>query len=189
MARVLVPLAQGCEELEAVTVVDLLRRAGFEVVTAGLDDRPVRGSRGTVLVPDSTLDDALANEYDMVVLPGGLPGADHLRDDPRIIELVARMHADDRYTAAICAAPRVLAKAGLLDNRRATSFPGGIDPGAIPGIDYVEDAVVTDGKVVTSRGPGTAMDFALELIELLAGRAKRDEVEAPLQRPAWVAGR
>ena len=183
MARVLVPLAQGCEELEAVTVVDLLRRAGIEVVTAGLDDQPVTASRGMVLVPDTTLDAALAAEYDMLVLPGGLPGADHLRDDPRIIDLVKRMHADDRYTAAICAAPRVLATAGLLDNRRATSFPGGIQAENIPGIDYVEESVVIDGKVVTSRGPGTAMDFALELIELLEGRAKREEVEAPLQRP------
>jgi len=183
MARVLVPLAQGCEELEAVTIIDLLRRAGIEVVTAGLDDQPVRASRGTVLLPDTTLDAALASDFDMIALPGGLPGADHLRDDPRIIALVKKMHASGHYTAAICAAPRVLAKAGLLDDRRATSFPGGIDVNAIPGIDYVDDAVVVDGRVVTSRGPGTAMDFALELIELLAGRKQRDAVEAPLQRP------
>ena len=183
MARVLVPLAQGCEELEAITIVDLLRRAGIEVITAGLDAQPVRASRGTVLVPDTTLDAAVGSDYDMIVLPGGLPGADHLRDDERIIELLQRMADMDRYTAAICAAPRVLAKAGLLDNRRATSFPGAIATEDIPGINYVEDAVVTDGKVVTSRGPGTAMDFALQLIELLAGSAKRAEVEAPLQRP------
>ncbi len=183
MARVLIPLAQGCEELEAVTVIDLLRRAGIEVVTAGLDANPVRAARGTVLMPDTTLDAALGSDYDMIVLPGGLPGADHLRDDPRIIELLRRMHADDRYTAAICAAPRALARAGLLDNRQATSYPGSIDVTAIPGIHYVEDAVVTDGKVVTSRGPGTAMDFALELIELLSGPAKRAEVEEPLLRP------
>jgi len=183
MARVLVPLAQGCEELEAITVVDLLRRAGIDVVTAGLDAQPVRAARGTVLVPDATLDTALETEFDMVVLPGGLPGADHLRDDARIIDLVKRMADSDRYTAAICAAPRVLARAGLLDGRRATGFPGAIDTGSIPGIDYVEDAVVTDGKVITSRGPGTAMDFALELIELLVGKDKRDEVEGALQRP------
>lgn len=183
MARVLVPLAQGCEELEAITIVDLLRRAGIEVVTAGLDAQPVRAARGSVLVPDSTLDAAIATDYDMIVLPGGLPGADHLRDDPRIIDLVKHMHASGRYIAAICAAPRVLARAGLLDNRRVTSFPGGIDIDDIPGIEYVEDAVVTDGTIITSRGPGTAMDFALQLIELLVGRAKRDEVEAPLQRP------
>jgi len=183
MARVIVPLAQGCEELEAITIVDLLRRAGIEVVTAGLDAQPVRAARGTVLIPDTTLDAATESDYDMIVLPGGLPGADHLRDDQRIIELVRDMHANGRYTAAICAAPRVLARAGLLDNRRVTSFPGGINVDEIPGIEYVEDAVVTDGTIVTSRGPGTAMDFALQLIELLAGKAKRDEVEGPLQRP------
>lgn len=183
MANVLVPLAQGCEELEAVTVIDLLRRAGITVDTAGLDERQVRASRGTVLVPDITLDEAMARDYDMIVLPGGLPGADHLRDDARIIELVTRMAGQGRYTAAICAAPRVLAQAGLLAGRRATSFPGALDVASIPGIDYTDNPVERDGTVITSRGPGTAMDFALELIELLAGREQRDRVEAALQRP------
>lgn len=182
MASVLVPLAQGCEELEAVTVVDLLRRAGIEVVTAGLDAQPVRASRGVVLLPDTTLEQALQRAYDMVVLPGGLPGADHLRDDVRVIGLLQEMAAAGKYTAAICAAPRVLARAGLLDGRRATSYPGALDITTVPGLDYVEQAVVSDGKVVTSRGPGTAMDFALQLIELLAGKTQRDTVEAGLQR-------
>jgi 4-methyl-5(b-hydroxyethyl)-thiazole monophosphate biosynthesis len=181
MASVLVPLAQGCEELEAVTVIDLLRRAGIEVITAGLDSQPVRASRGTVLVPDVSLDDALQRDYDMIVLPGGLPGADHLNDDPRIHAVLQKMAAADRYTAAICAAPRVLAAAGLLAGRRATSFPGALQ--AFEGFSYSEDAVVQDGKVITSRGPGTAMDFALSLIENLVGRSRRDEVEAGLQRP------
>ena len=183
MARVLVPLAQGCEELEAVTIIDLLRRAGMDVVTAGLDERPVRASRGTVLVPDTTLEQALQDEYDMVVLPGGLPGADHLNEDPRVAQLLRRMADDDRYTAAICAAPKVLASAGLLRGRRATSFPGALDVAQLQDVDYREEAVVTDGKVITSRGPGTAMDFALQLIEHLAGRERRDSVEAALQRP------
>jgi len=182
MASVLVPLAQGCEELEAVTVVDLLRRAGIEVVTAGLDDRPVQASRGMVLLADMTLEEALQREYDMVVLPGGLPGADHLRDDARIIGLLRQMAAAGRYTAAICAAPRVLAHAGLLDGRRATSYPGALDAAAVPGLEYLDQAVVADDRVVTSRGPGTAMDFALELIEILAGKMQRDKVEAGLQR-------
>ena len=182
MACVLVPLAQGCEELEAVTVVDLLRRAGIGVVTAGLDAQPVRASRGMILLADMTLDAALQQEFDMIVLPGGLPGADHLRDDPRVIELLKKMAASDRYTAAICAAPRVLARAGLLDGKRATSYPGALDIDAVPGIEYLEMPVVADGRVITSRGPGTAMDFALTLIEALAGKTKRDEVEAGLQR-------
>jgi 4-methyl-5(b-hydroxyethyl)-thiazole monophosphate biosynthesis len=182
MASVLVPLAQGCEELEAVTVVDLLRRAGIEVITAGLDAQPVHASRGVTLLPDMSLDAALQHEFDMIVLPGGLPGADHLRDDHRVIAVLKKMAAADRYTAAICAAPRVLAHAGLLAGKRATSFPGALDVAAVPGIDYQEAAVVIDDKVITSRGPGTAMDFALTLIETLVGRQKRDEVEAGLQR-------
>jgi len=184
MASALVPLAQGCEELEAVTVVDLLRRAGIEVVTAGLDHRPVHASRGVVLVPDTTLDEALQRSYDIVVLPGGLPGADHLADDARIINLLREMAGRGKYTAAICAAPRVLARAGLLDGRRATSFPGALDGAGVPGLDYREQPVVTDGRVITSRGPGTAMDCSLELIERLSGKQKRDEVEAGLQRPS-----
>jgi 4-methyl-5(b-hydroxyethyl)-thiazole monophosphate biosynthesis len=183
MARVLVPLAQGCEELEAVTITDLLTRAGIEVVTAGLDDRPVTASRGMKLIPDMSLDQALQQDYDMLVMPGGLPGADHLDNDPRIQTLIKEMAAQDKYTAAICAAPKVLATAGLLDHRKATSFPGALNQNQVPGLDYREEAVVIDGKIVTSRGPGTAMDFALSLIELLLGKAKRDEVEAPLQRP------
>lgn len=182
MASVLVPLAQGCEELEAVTVIDLLRRAGVSVVTAGLDDKPVRASRGTVLLPDTTLEDALLQEFDMVVLPGGLPGADHLAEDTRIRELLRKMADTDRYTAAICAAPKVLASSGLLAGKKVTSFPGALD--AFDGLDYRADAVVQDGKLITSRGPGTAMDFALTLIENLVGKERRDEVESGLQRPA-----
>jgi len=181
MASVLVPLAQGCEELEAITIVDLLRRAGVSVVTAGLDDKPVQASRGMILVPDMTLDAALTQEYDMVVLPGGLPGADHLDGDPRIRGLIKKMADKDRYTAAICAAPKVFASIGLLEGKKVTSFPGVLD--AFDGLDYRTDPVVQDGKLITSVGPGTAMDFALTLIENLVGKARRDEVEAGLQRP------
>ena len=181
MASVLVPLAQGCEELEAVTVVDLLRRAGVHVVTAGLDNAPVRASRGVVLVADMTLDEALKQEYDMVVLPGGLPGADHLDGDPRIRGLLRTMADSGRYTAAICAAPKVLASTGLLEGKKVTSFPGVLD--AFADLDYRSDPVVQDGRLITSRGPGTAMDFALTLIENLLGMDNRNEVEAALQRP------
>lgn len=184
MANVLVPLAQGCEELEAVTIIDLLRRAGINVITAGLNEQPVRASRGTVLIPDTNLDAVMQHEFDMIVLPGGLPGADHLNGDPRIHRLLKQMTAANKYTAAICAAPKVLATAGLLNGKHATSYPGSIDGIETVDMTYEQQAVVIDGKLITSRGPGTAMDFALTLIEQLAGKAKRDEVEAPLQRPA-----
>ncbi len=182
MAIVLVPLAQGCEELEAVTVIDLLRRAEITVVTAGLDGQPVRASRGVVLVPDMDLDSALQQEFDMVVLPGGLPGTDYLDNDPRIHELLKKMANSGRFTAAICAAPKVLANAGILSGRTATSYPGVLDEMGLADVSYSADTVVKDGRIITSRGPGTAMDFALELIENLVGREKRDEVEAKLVR-------
>jgi len=183
MASVLVPLAQGCEELEAVTIIDLLVRAGVKVTTAGLEAGPITASRGVVLVPQTTLEEALAADYDMVVLPGGMPGAEHLDNDPRIAELLRKMADSGKFTAAICAAPKVLANAGLLEGKRATSYPGFVDKMNLPGVDYRQEPVVQDGKVITSRGPGTAMDFALTLIENLLGKAKRDEVEAQLQRP------
>jgi 4-methyl-5(b-hydroxyethyl)-thiazole monophosphate biosynthesis len=183
MARVLVPLAQGCEELEAVTIIDLLRRAGIEVVTAGLDENPVKASRGVVLIPDTTLDDALNQTFDMIALPGGLPGADHLDQDQRIQNLVTSMANSGKYIAAICAAPKVLATAGLLNEKHATSFPGTLEKLNLENTTLETAAVVQDGKVITSRGPGTAMDFALILIENLTGIEKRKEVEAGLQRP------
>ena len=179
MASVLVPLAQGCEELEAVTVIDLLRRAGIEVVSAGLDNNNVKASRGVILVPDTDLDTALQQDFDMVVLPGGLPGADHLDSDTRLRERIIKMAEKGRYVAAICAAPKVLASTGLLDNKKATCYPGVLD--AI-GFKSEGSSVVEDTNIITSRGPGTAMDFALTLIEKLAGKKKRDEVEQGLVR-------
>jgi len=180
MPKVLVPLAQGCEEIEAVTVIDILRRAGIEVVSAGLDDLPVLASRGVLLLPDTTLDNALEQSFDMIVLPGGQPGSDNLKADKRIIALLQQMAQQGKYVAAICAAPSVLAAAGLLDGRKATCYPTCLD--AFPKVDLQTAAVVEDGKLITSRGPGTAMDFALTLVERLAGSAKRRQVEAGLVR-------
>ena len=182
MARVLVPLANGCEELEAVTVIDLLRRAGIDVVVAGLADGPVTASRGVRLLPDRVLDDVLGEDFDMIVLPGGLPGADHLDADPRIHTLLQRMAEQGRFTAAICAAPKVLLSAGVLDGRSATAYPGVLDGSVTAATRLLQDAVVVDGRVVTSRGPGTAMDFALTLIEQLLGSQQRSTVEKALVR-------
>lgn len=182
MAGVLVPLAQGCEELEAITIVDLLRRASIEVITASLVDGPVKASRGTVIIPDKHIDEVLDNDFDMIVLPGGLPGADYLDNDPRIHELLITMAEQGKYTAAICAAPKALASAGLLKGKKATSYPGVLDKMDIEGMEYKTSSVIKDGKVITSRSPGTAMDFALTLIEELSGKAKREEVEAALVR-------
>ena len=182
MSRVLVPLAEGFEEIEAITVVDLLRRAGIEVDTAALaGDRAVTGSHGITVMADVTLDAAPADRYDMIVLPGGMPGAGHLKADARVIALLRQFAADGRHVAAICAAPGVLAHAGLLEGRAATSFPGFLTADSAPGIRLREDAVVVDGRIATSRGPGTAIAFGLALIELLEGSAARQQVQERLQ--------
>jgi 4-methyl-5(b-hydroxyethyl)-thiazole monophosphate biosynthesis len=182
MSRVLLALAEGFEEIEAVTVIDVLRRAGVEVCAASLGGRRVTGSHGITLEADATLDEALAGDFDMIVLPGGMPGAANLKSDARVIASLAEFAAAGKYTAAICAAPGVLAHAGVLAGRVATGFPGFLDAHSAPGIRVVPDAVVTDGKVVTSRSAGTAMEFALELVELLEGRGARVEVDGKLLR-------
>jgi 4-methyl-5(b-hydroxyethyl)-thiazole monophosphate biosynthesis len=180
MSRVLVPLAEGCEELEAVTIIDLLRRAGIEVVAAGLQDGPVTASRGVRLLPDMTLDEALARQFDMVALPGGLPGSDHLAADSRVTGLLREMNESGRFVGAVCAAPKVLARSGILNERKATAYPGVLQAEGHPEI--TGDPVTRDGTVITSRSAGTSMDFALEIIETLEGREVRERVENSLVR-------
>ena len=181
MKQVLVPLATGFEELEAVTIIDLLRRANIDVTVAGLREGAVTGSRGTRILPDFPLDEIPDIEFDMIVLPGGQPGADNLGDDPRIHKLLADITNAGGITAAICAAPKVLASAGLLDNKTMTSYPGALSGSEVAGMENTGEAVVIDGNVVTSRGPGTAIQFALELIEILVGEGVRYQVEEGLQ--------
>jgi len=178
--RVLVPLAEGFEELEAVTIIDVLRRAGIEVVTAALAGNPVTGSHGIVLTADERLDAVAEQDFDLIALPGGMPGAAYLKDDARIVRIIRRLHDGGRPVAAICAAPMVLAAAGVLEGHRATSYPGFLDEAGPPTV--VDDPVVVDRGVITSRGPGTALDFALELVAELQGSAARQRIESSLQR-------
>ena len=177
--RVLVPLAQGAEELEAVTIIDLLRRAGFTVVVAGLEAGPVTCSRRTVILPDCALEDVMQETFDLVVLPGGLEGAQRLRDDARMQSVIRQQADAGRMVGAICAGPRVLASAGVLEGRRVTAYSGALDAS---GTLSTGAPVEVDGGVVTGRGPGVAMDFALTLIEQLAGPEARRNVEGPLLR-------
>jgi 4-methyl-5(b-hydroxyethyl)-thiazole monophosphate biosynthesis len=182
MMKVLVPLATGFEELEAVTVIDILRRAGVDVTVAGLENGVITGSRATQILPDCDLDSALDADYEMIVLPGGLPGADNLNKDKRVHELLKKMASAGRYIAAICAAPRVLASAGLLNNKEMTSYPGSLSEVSADGMFNSGKAIVIDGNIITSRGPGTAMDFALQLVQVLVGEEVRNKVETGLQR-------
>ena len=182
MSHVLVPLAQGCEELEAITITDLLVRAGISVTTCGLDEQPVKASRGTTIIPDTSIDKIQNQSFDLIVLPGGLPGADHLRDNELLQALIKKQASENKYLAAICAAPKALASAGVLKGKTATSFPGVLHALQDSSITISDQAVEIDGNIITSRGPGTAMDFALTLIELLESKEKRKEVAQQLYR-------
>lgn len=172
---VLVPIADGSEELEAVCVVDVLRRAGASVTLASVDAMDVVASKGVKLTADRLLKDCMSEWYDLIALPGGMPGSERLRDCPELIAALRQQRTDGRLYAAICAAPAVaLFPHGLLNGRRATCHPN-FAPLA-KGADMVEAAVVVDGTCVTSRGAGTAIEFSLTLVELLYGKEKAQEV-------------
>ncbi|KAB0669602.1 HD domain-containing protein [Oryzomonas sagensis] len=174
MPKVLIPLAEGFEELEAVTIIDVLRRAGIEVVTAGLHPGPVTSTRKVAVIPDTTIDTARVDEFDMIILPGGQPGSDNLNSDIRIDKLLKDFHAAGKLLGAICAAPIVLASAGLLNGRQATSYPAYRE--RLGGAYYRDKAVVNDGKFITSQGPGTALPFALAVVSRLAGNHASEDV-------------
>jgi len=176
MKKVLVPLAPGFEEIEAITVIDILRRAGVDVVVAGTQSGPIEASRKTRHVPDCTLDDVHAGDFDMIVLPGGQPGTNNLRNDPRIKQIVETLQAKNRRIAAICAAPSVLSAYGILKGRTATSHPSVRTEVAAGAKEISDHRVVVDGPIVTSQAAGTAMEFAFALVEILCGADKAAEV-------------
>ena len=169
-ASVLVPLLEGFEEIEAVTIIDVLRRAGVRVIVASDGPGPVRGSHDISVVADAALADVAVDDLTMIALPGGMPGAAHLAEHPVVQRLIRDARDRDRHTAAVCAAPIALGAAGALAGKTATCYPG--FENRLTGASAVEDRVVVDGKVVTSRGPGTALEFALTLVGILAGQEK-----------------
>ncbi|MBN2342713.1 MAG: DJ-1/PfpI family protein [Deltaproteobacteria bacterium] len=179
--HVLVPISTGFEEIEATTIIDVLRRAGIAVTVAGLTDGPVTGRSGITMLPDTPLDKALGHPYEMIVLPGGQPNADTLRDDKRVITALQKAHEAGTYVAAICAAPAALTRAGLLEHRKATIYPG--CEKNLPDGSFVPDRVVVEEKIITSRGPGTAMEFALTLVSLLVGEEIAKKVAGALLAP------
>lgn len=182
MAKVIVPFTTGVEEIEFTAVVDLLRRAGVDVSTASLDGLPVQGRSGISIAADAALPDLLDDEWDMVVLPGGQPNAGLLRDDAHVRMLIDRMREQRKSIAAICAAPTALAAYGITEGMRVTSFPAcraemeSLQPSSL----YLDDAVVEDDFLVTSRGPGTAIAFGLRLIARLCGDAKAEAIRADI---------
>ena len=172
---VLVPLAEGFEEIEAVTVIDVLRRAGLDVVVAGLRPGPVTGAHGIEVGTDCALADVDSATVGTLVLPGGMPGTTHLMEDERVLALVRELHGSGRRTAAICAAPMVLARAGVVEGVAVTSHPSVRD--RLGGAEVVDaPRVVSSGSVMTSQGAGTAMEFALSLVADLVGEERAAEL-------------
>ena len=173
-----VPIADGIEELEAVTIIDVLRRGGVQVTVGSVESPPqITASRGVKLTADRPVSNCTGETYDLIALPGGLPGAEHLRDCGPLIEMIKKQKVEGRLYAAICASPAVaLAPHGLIDDRKATCYPSMMEklPNPEGGI------VVVDENCITSQGPGTAVRFALILVSLLCGQAKADEVASAM---------
>lgn len=174
--RALIAVADGVEDLECVTLIDVLRRADIEVLVASIEERRmITCARGTRLTADAMLVDVLAQDFDLIVLPGGMPGAQHLADFEPLAERVRKQAKAGELFAAICAAPALaLQRYGVLRQRRMTCYPAFSD--RLSGCTFVDDAVVVDGNCITSQGPGTALAFALTLVEQLVGRGTRTEV-------------
>lgn len=179
---VLVPLAEGFEEIEAVAIIDVLRRAGLAVRVAGLAAKTVTGSHGITLQADCVLDEVDSGSLAMIVLPGGQPGTNNLERDARVIALVRELEGSGRRVGAICAAPKVLAAAGILEGRAATSYPG--VRGELGGARVMDEPrVVRAGKIITSQGPGTALEFALAIVADLCGEAQARELAEKMLVP------
>jgi 4-methyl-5(b-hydroxyethyl)-thiazole monophosphate biosynthesis len=174
--KVMVPFANGFEEVEALTAVDVLRRAGINVDMVGLVGSVIEGAHGVRVMMDKKLPDAKAEDYDGIILPGGSPGYVNLGRSSVLTNMVKEMNSRGKLVAAICGASSILASAGVLDNKRATIYPGMERELPYPR----EDRVVVDGNVVTSQGPGTAMEFALKIVEILAGASRAASVRKSL---------
>ena len=173
MSKIGIFMADGCEEIEGLTVVDLLRRAKIEIEMIGVMGNPkAAGAHGISFDVDVTLAGADYDSYDGIVLPGGMPGTNYLRENAKVNEVIKKFAAEGKLVAAICAAPSVLGLAGILDGKHATSYPG-FEPKLLGAICETSE-VVRDGNVITSRGMGTAIPFALEIISYFQGAEAKE---------------
>jgi 4-methyl-5(b-hydroxyethyl)-thiazole monophosphate biosynthesis len=177
--KVLVPLAQGFEEIEAVAIIDVLRRASIAVTTVHLSGTPVTGSHNIVIDADTGINTVNVEEFSCIVLPGGMPGSENLKNNSAVISLIQKIHSSGGIIAAICAAPLVLGHAGLLKNKNATCFPG--FEATMKGAQCRNEPVVVDGNIVTGRGPGSAIPFALKLVELMKDKKTADNLKEGMQ--------
>jgi 4-methyl-5(b-hydroxyethyl)-thiazole monophosphate biosynthesis len=180
MKKIALLLAEGFEEVEAVTPADFLSRAGVKVFVTGVTGKSVQGSHGIRITADMTVPE-LPGDIDGVVIPGGMPGAANVASSDPAITLIKKLHREGKLVAAICAAPAVvLEKAGVLTGKKATCYPG--FEKEFTRTTFSSERVVVDGNIVTSRAPGTAAEFALTLVEILAGKKAAEKIyDATLQ--------
>ncbi|GAX61980.1 intracellular protease/amidase [Candidatus Scalindua japonica] len=173
--NVLVPIADGSEDIETASIVDVLSRAGATVTVASVCALQITASNGLKLIADQLISECVNNSYDLIVLPGGMPGAEHLRDSKELVKMLKRQQEEGKLYAAICASPFVvLHHHGLLADRKATAYPGFAEQ--LENSDSIDSRVVVDKNCITSRGPGTAVEFALKLVEELYGEQKAKEI-------------
>lgn len=176
MVKALVFLATGFEEIETVTIVDVLRRAGIEVTVGGLTSNAIEGAHKMKMIPDSSIDGLQTENFDAIIVPGGNPGYKNLRNDSRVLSMIKKASNTNKLIAAICAAPAVLSDAGTLEGKSCTIYPGMENElekgGGIP----EQDMVVIDDNIITSKGPATALPFAIKLVETLVGKEAAEAV-------------
>jgi len=176
LKKAIIVLANGFEEIEAVTVIDVLRRAKIDITVAGLGDAKIKGSRGITVIADKKLDET-GSGFDACIFPGGMPGATNLAASGKVKDLIQKMNSQGKFIAAICASPAILlAPTGILKNKSATCYPG-MQDGFEKDTKYKEDSVVVDGNLITSRGPATALEFSLAIVENLVGKETAERVK------------
>ena len=181
MKTVYVFLADGFEEIEAVTPIDVLRRAGLQLTTIGITGREIMGAHGIVLTADKTWNEAAESTPDVLILPGGMPGSKNLGDHAGLQNMAERVAKANGYLAAICAAPAfTLGPWELLSNRNATCYPG-CESQFPPNVKYQTDAVVVDGHIITAKGPGVAMQFSMKLVEVLLNPETAKKIHEQMQ--------
>ncbi len=177
--KVLVPLAEGFEEIEAISIIDVLRRAEIEVVTAYCTANPVKGSHGISVIADTALAECSSDELDAMILPGGMPGSENLKNNQDIIAMLRSLHDKGKLVGAICAAPMVLGHAGILRGKKATCYPG--FENELAGAVLLNQPVVTDANVITGKGAGCAIPFALEIVSTLKSEEVKNTLKNNLQ--------
>lgn len=173
--KVAVYFGTGYEEVEALSVVDVLRRGKLDVIMVGVDGRTVVSGRGVSINMDCVIEEVDHHEIDMMVLPGGIPGVDHLLQSERLINELKNFKIQGKWIGAICAAPSILGKLGLLEGEKATCYPGCEE--SLIGCEYIDAGVVVSGHVITGKGAGASLNFGLTLLEVLLGKEKAKEIE------------